>query len=132
MKTKLVFDAHLDLGWNALDFNRDLRLTLERIRRRELTLTEKGSARNTVCFPEMRRGNVGLCVATQLARHLPYFARTPGVRACLVTRARNRRGRRRKVNSLGTAKWRAVVKWCKSAIAPSSTPTPALARGRTR
>jgi membrane dipeptidase len=79
MKPKLIFDAHLDLAWNALDFNRDLRLPLERIRRRELTLTEKGSARNTVCFPEMRRGNIGLCVATQLARHLPYFSRTPGV-----------------------------------------------------
>jgi membrane dipeptidase len=79
MKPKLIFDAHLDLAWNALDFNRDLRLPLERIRRRELTLPEKGSARSTVCFPEMRKGNIGLCVATQLARHLPYFSRTPGV-----------------------------------------------------
>jgi len=78
-KPPLIFDCHLDLAWNALEFNRDLRLPLERIRRRELTLTEKGSARSTVSFPEMRRGNVGLCVATLLARHLPYFTRTPGV-----------------------------------------------------
>ena len=31
----LIFDAHLDLSWNAMDFNRDLRWTQERIRRRE-------------------------------------------------------------------------------------------------
>ena len=78
MLPQLIFDAHLDLAWNALDYNRDLRLSLERIRRRELHLTEKGSARGTVCFPEMRRGGIGLCVGTLLARHLPYFGRTPG------------------------------------------------------
>ena len=31
----LVFDAHLDLAWNALDWNRDLRLPVKEIRRRE-------------------------------------------------------------------------------------------------
>jgi len=75
MTPKLIFDAHLDLAWNALDFNRDLRLKMERIRHRELGGPEKCSGRGTVCFPEMRRGNVGLCVATQLARHVPYFGR---------------------------------------------------------
>src|ERR1700691_5710009 len=77
MTPKLIFDVHLDIAWNALDHNRDQRWSLERIRRRELGMTGKGAGRNTVCFPEMRRGNVGLCVATQLARYLPYFARTP-------------------------------------------------------
>lgn len=79
MTPRLIFDAHLDLAWNALDFNRDLRMTLERVRHREAGLTEKGSGRNTVCFPEMRRGRIGLCVATQLARYLPYFGRAGGV-----------------------------------------------------
>jgi len=77
MTPKLIFDVHLDLAWNALDCNRDLRWTLERIRRREIGMTVKGSARNTVCFPEMRRGRIGLCVATQFARYLPYFGREP-------------------------------------------------------
>ena len=77
MKPKLIFDVHLDLSWNALDWNRDQRWTQEKIRRREIGMTDKGMSRNTVCFPEMRRGNIGLCVATQLARYLPYFARTP-------------------------------------------------------
>ncbi|MSU70439.1 MAG: peptidase M19 [Opitutaceae bacterium] len=79
MKPNLIFDAHLDLSWNAMDQNRDLRWSLERIRRRELGMTDKSSGRNTVCLPEMRRGSVGLCVATQLARYLPYFGRNPGL-----------------------------------------------------
>src|SRR6185436_2778358 len=75
----LFFDVHLDLAMNAMEFNRDLRWTHERIRRRELDLHDHACrSRHTVCFPEMRRGRVGLCVATQLARHVPYFSRMPG------------------------------------------------------
>jgi hypothetical protein len=36
MSRPLIFDAHLDLSMNAQDFNRDLRWTQERLRRREL------------------------------------------------------------------------------------------------
>lgn len=76
---RLIFDVHLDLAYNAIDFNRDLRWTQERIRRRELGMTDQVfRTRNTVCFPEMRRGRVGLCVATQLARSVDYFSRMPG------------------------------------------------------
>jgi membrane dipeptidase len=76
---RLIFDVHLDLSYNALDFNRDLRWTQERIRRRELGMKDQVfRTRNTVCFPEMRRGRVGLCVATQIARSVDYFARMPG------------------------------------------------------
>lgn len=76
---RLLFDIHLDLSYNALDFNRDLRWTQERIRRRELGMTDQVfRTRNTVCFPEMRRGGVGLCVATQLARSVDSFSRMPG------------------------------------------------------
>ena len=60
---KLIFDVHLDLSYNALDFNRELRWTQERIRRRELGMSDYVfRTRGTVCFPEMRRGRVGLCV----------------------------------------------------------------------
>ena len=77
---KLILDAHLDLAMNAMEFNRDQRWTLERIRRRELATDDNlpGRARNTVCFPEMRRGRIGLCVATQIARSVDYFSRMPG------------------------------------------------------
>ena len=38
----IVFDAHLDLAWNAIDWNRDLRLPVADIRRSEQGLTDKG------------------------------------------------------------------------------------------
>ncbi|MDP6599356.1 MAG: membrane dipeptidase [Candidatus Poribacteria bacterium] len=79
----LIFDIHLDLAMNALSYNRDLRWSLERIRRWENAQyrgredrVDRGN--NTVCFPEMRRGGVGLCVATQIGRYAPYFHRLPG------------------------------------------------------
>lgn len=64
---KLIFDVHLDLSLNALEWNRDLTLPLAEIRSHESGMTDlKGRAQNTVCFEEMRRGGVGLCVATQI------------------------------------------------------------------
>jgi len=79
MKPPLIFDVHLDLAYNAMDFNRDLRWTQERIRRRELGMKDHGfRSRSTVDFPAMRRGRVGLCVATQLSRTVDYFNRLPG------------------------------------------------------
>ena len=64
----LVFDLHLDLAMNALLSNRDLTLELEACRRTEASVEGKGRGKNTVTLPEMRRGQVGLCVATVLGR----------------------------------------------------------------
>lgn len=67
----LILDAHLDLAMNALEWNRDLTRPVSEIRHRELGLTDKSDrAHGTVAFPEMRRGKVGLCVATQIARYV--------------------------------------------------------------
>jgi membrane dipeptidase len=66
----LVFDAHLDLAWNAIDWNRDLRLSVAEIRKSEAGLTDKARGRNTVSFPELRRGKVAMFIATLLARLL--------------------------------------------------------------
>lgn len=75
----LIFDAHLDLSMSALEWNRDLRWSQERIRRWELSMNDKvDRGNNTVCFPEMRRGGVGICVATQIARNSGYFHKLPG------------------------------------------------------
>ncbi len=64
----LVFDAHLDLSLNAMEFNRDLRLPLEQIRQAEAGMTDqKSRGNNTVTFGEMRRAGIGVCVATQIA-----------------------------------------------------------------
>src|SRR5260370_28388813 len=64
----LFFDAHLDLAWNALDWNRDIELSVGEIRERERGLTGKARGRNTVSFPELRKANVGIFIATLLAR----------------------------------------------------------------
>lgn len=68
----LIFDAHLDLAWNAIDWNRDLRLPVADIRKREKDagMTDKGRACNTVSFPDLRRGQVAVFVATLMARLL--------------------------------------------------------------
>lgn len=67
----LIVDTHLDLSMNALEWNRDLTRPITEIRARESALTDKPDrGRGTVSFPEMRRGGVGLCVATQIARYV--------------------------------------------------------------
>ena len=67
----LLFDGHLDLAMNAMEWNRDLRQSLGELRRREQGQTDKPDrGNNVVSFPEMRRGHIGLCVATQMARHV--------------------------------------------------------------
>jgi len=63
----LIFDVHLDLSLNALEWNRDLTLPIDQIRALEAGKTDmKGRALNTVCLDEMRKGGIGLCVATQI------------------------------------------------------------------
>ena len=66
----IVFDAHLDLAWNAIDWNRNLLLPVAQIRRAEQGMTDKGRGCNTVSFPELRRGKVAVFIATLLARLL--------------------------------------------------------------
>ncbi|OYP36388.1 dipeptidase [Rhodopirellula sp. MGV] len=64
----LIFDAHLDLSLNAMTYNRDLRQSVRRIRQEESGESHlAGWGCNTVAFPEMRKANIGICVATQLA-----------------------------------------------------------------
>ena len=64
----LIVDAHLDLAWNALQWNRDLQSSVHTIRARESALTGAGRGQGTVALPEMRAGRVALCFATLLAR----------------------------------------------------------------
>jgi len=75
----LIFDAHLDLAMNAMEWNRDFTRPLEEIRKRESGLKDKPDrGHGTVCFPEMRRGKVGLCVATQIGRFVTPDLPRPG------------------------------------------------------
>src|SRR5271166_4180094 len=67
----LIFDAHLDLAMNAMEWNRDLTRPVTEIREREKDKTDKSDrGRGTVSLPEMRRGGIGLCVATLIARYV--------------------------------------------------------------
>ena len=75
----LIVDAHLDLSMNALEWNRDLRWTVEEIRKSETELNDKPDrGNNTVSFKSMRKGNIGLCVATQIARYVHKDSKLPG------------------------------------------------------
>lgn len=64
----LIVDAHLDLGMNALGWDRDLTLHVATIRAQEGDLAGPGRALGTVALPELRQGRVAVCVATSVAR----------------------------------------------------------------
>ncbi|GAB4581865.1 MAG: membrane dipeptidase [Anaerolineales bacterium] len=64
----LIIDSHLDLAWNALQWNRDLLQSVYTLRATEAPLTGPGRAMNTVALPELRAGRVAVCFATLLAR----------------------------------------------------------------
>jgi membrane dipeptidase len=75
----LLIDGHLDLSMNALEWNRDLTRPLAEVRRREQNKTDKKDRGRGVCtFPEMRRGEIGLCIATQIARYVAEDNPLPG------------------------------------------------------
>src|SRR5580692_9149455 len=64
-----IIDAHLDLSMNAMEWNRD----------REKGMTDKPDrGKGTVSLPELRRGRIGLVVATQIARYVAPDNPLPG------------------------------------------------------
>ncbi|MBB6500458.1 dipeptidase [Pedobacter cryoconitis] len=74
-----TIDAHLDLSMNALEWNRDLRLPVSTINEREQGLTDKPDrAKAVVSLPELRKGKIGLVVATQIARYVAPGNNLPG------------------------------------------------------
>jgi len=78
-RNMLIFDAHLDLSMNALEWNRDLTRPVSEIRQREAGRSDKPDrAAGTVSLGEMRRGKVGLCVATLIARYVKPNNPLPG------------------------------------------------------
>lgn len=75
----LIFDGHLDLAMNAMEWNRDLTQPLSEIRQKEMHLTDKNDrGRGTVSFPELRKARIGLVVATQLSRVADPQSSLPG------------------------------------------------------
>ncbi len=75
----IIFDAHLDLSMNALEWNRDLRIPVKTIRDMEKGMNDKPDRwKGTVAFPEMREGKIGIVVATQIARYVKSGSKIPG------------------------------------------------------
>ena len=74
-----LIDGHLDLSMNAMEWNRDLRLSISELNAREQHLQDKPDrSKATVTFEELRRGNIGLVVATQIARFVEPGSTLPG------------------------------------------------------
>ena len=74
-----ILDAHLDLAMNAMEWNRDIRLSVQEVRKREAGMNDKpGRANATVSLDAMRKGNIGLCVATLIARYVKKDNPLPG------------------------------------------------------
>ncbi len=74
-----TIDAHLDLAMNAIEWNRDLRRSVFALRDREKGMTDKlDRGKGTVALPELRQGNIGLVVATQIARFVEQDSILPG------------------------------------------------------
>ena len=64
----MIFDAHLDLNLNTIEWNRDLSKTVEEVGKNESHLDGPQRRGNgTFTFHSMREGDIGICVATQLA-----------------------------------------------------------------
>ncbi|MCI0552493.1 MAG: membrane dipeptidase [Anaerolineae bacterium] len=84
----LIIDAHLDLAWNALQWNRNLQESVYTIREQESNLSGPGRRQGTVALPEMRKGRVAVCFATVLARSTgraePYLDYSSPLQACAV------------------------------------------------
>jgi membrane dipeptidase len=76
---RLIFDVHLDLAMNAMEWNRDLRMSVNEIRNSEKEMTDKPDrGKGTVSFPSMREGRIGIVVATQIARTMKTGSTLPG------------------------------------------------------
>ena len=60
----LIVDSHLDIAFNAIDWNRDLTQDIASIREGEAGMANKGRGAGVVNFEELRRGGIGLIFVT--------------------------------------------------------------------
>jgi len=64
-------DAHLDLAWNAIEWNRDLQQPIQDINAREKGLNDKpGRGNATVSLPELKKGNIVTLMAESVNKLL--------------------------------------------------------------
>ena len=78
---RLIIDAHLDLSWSALSWNRDLSRSVDVVNKAEAHMTDhRGRGKATVTLPEMRRAGVAVCLGTILVRAKPEKRPAEGIR----------------------------------------------------
>ena len=94
-----IFDAHLDMAWNATDWNRDLNKPIAEIRAFENQFQLPGIVDGdaTVSWPELLRGGVCTIIATLLAR-----LNRREVPPCTAASAQTRRFRQRTLPTTST------------------------------
>ena len=82
--TVLLFDAHLDLALNGVDWNRDMRCSVDDLRahERHLGMTEAGRTGSTLSLPELRAAEIGICLSTLLARQEKEINHSSGLASC--------------------------------------------------
>ena len=70
----MLFDVHLDLAMNAMEWNRDLSRPIDEIRNRERHLTDKPDRGRGPVVPGVRRGGVGSASDPDCALRAPATA----------------------------------------------------------
>ena len=76
----LIVDSHLDIAYNALEWDRDLLQPIAKIRESEAGMGQKGRGLGVVNFEELRRGGIGLMFVTVNCRIASMGKRFSGVR----------------------------------------------------
>ena len=76
----LIVDSHLDIAFNAIEWDRDLFQPITKIREAEAGMGQKGRGLGVVNFEELRRGGIGLMFVTVNCRIASMGKRFGGVR----------------------------------------------------
>ena len=64
-----ILDAHLDIAWNAVSFDRDQLLSISELRAVEEGMSGKCRGRCTVSLPELRRAASQISLSPQRKVH---------------------------------------------------------------
>jgi membrane dipeptidase len=64
----LIVDSHLDLAFSGCQINRDLTVPAATVRTHDPEAVSRAFGSCTVTFPELRRGHVGIVLATVMSR----------------------------------------------------------------
>ncbi|MAT16354.1 MAG: peptidase M19 [Planctomyces sp.] len=64
----LIFDAHLDMAWNAVEWNRNLMLSVQELRQFESQFKDIVPGEPTITWPALKEAGVGITISTLLPR----------------------------------------------------------------